>query len=319
MRCKPYWKFNQTRSEYCDSIFDKLEKGNKMIELTTTQKTKKVLIADSTQMDDFLQCETLWRYKDLDRLQMGQLSEPLILGTFAHKMMEIYYKHRAMNYSIKESLSAALDLNPPQEIIPLSEDTRMKVKERFRIYVANFSQTSDIVPLSEKHVEVGFSEIIYEDCEHIFILEGKIDLFGRLAGLNIVMDHKWQMRKKALYKKAIQFRNYAMIGKVGTLIINYVRMAQKVDQETFQREIVSFMAAEHEWWKGEVIKIFHRMLKARLSGIYDQNRASCSGKYGYPCSYTEICEHIDPYVIEAKKKLYHIAPKWLPWGMTELE
>ncbi|MDE1971249.1 MAG: PD-(D/E)XK nuclease family protein [Patescibacteria group bacterium] len=205
--------------------------------------------------------------------------------------------------------------------LPLSAPLRLQVQERFRVHcLANM--VNDIRPHSAATVEVGFSERIYEDCEHLFVLEGKLDLLGRFNGIDAFMDHKFQERAHTLYKKKIQFRNYSMITGVKLLIVNYIRFAKSAEKP-LERALIPYSTDEHTWWKSELIKIFKSMaahLKSadRHGTLHhaDSHRwGNCDGKWGSPCQYTDLCEernleHVKLIKIENN---FMRKEEWRPW------
>lgn len=200
----------------------------------------------------------------------------------------------------------------------LSKPTRIAVQTRLTEYFYKY-QHNDFKPLSEQSVEVGFSEPIYEDSENLFVLEGRIDMVGTLQGLQLIVDHKFQMREHDLYAKSIQFRNYALIGRTNLLMVNYIRLHKAVKDTTLQRELVNFTAFEHAAWKQKLIKIFFRMLQTKRAGdegsAVDQNFSACPGRFNYACYYTQLCEEPSAEVLKLKQKqLYSInTVAWRPW------
>jgi hypothetical protein len=167
---------------------------------------------------------------------------------------------------------------------------------------------------SPDFVEVGFSEPIYEDSDRLYVLEGRIDLLGSLQGLNCVIDHKFQFRKRDLYRKTIQFRNYAMIIKRPMLIANYVGLTKKVDKDTFRRVISSFTAFEHNAWKQRLIRMFDKMAEAISHEYYEQRWSACPGKFGHECQFTTLCEESNSQLIEIKKAtMFKQRAEWKPW------
>ncbi len=206
----------------------------------------------------------------------------------------------------------------------LSQDLRYLVRARFRDHIFKY-RNNDIQPFSPESVEVGFSEPIYEDADNLFVLEGRLDVLGAMQGVNLVMDHKFQMRRRDLYKKSIQFRNYNLVSGYQTLLINYVRLTKKIDESTFVREAVSFLPGETRWWRGQLIKYFwaikqELILHSPFASITPteplrQEWGACAGKFGYPCSYTELCEHTDPQLVQIiKDTRYKKREPWSPWS-----
>lgn len=206
---------------------------------------------------------------------------------------------------------------------PLEPQEIQQIKDRFFLYAVTWqTKTGDIIPLDADSVEVGFSEVIYEDDDYLFILEGKIDVVGTIQRQKVILDHKWQDRARRLYKQSIQFKNYCLVTDVDTMVINYIRMAEKVDQDTFVRDISSFSRLDLRSWKTELINIFHRIIlfqKMLTMNCADEsmqthNWASCGGKFGYQCEFTQLCEQQFIPVQELMKQTqYKQKPIWRPW------
>lgn len=313
---------------------------------------KFTLILDSTQIQSFSECPQMWQlaYREhLVPIGAGE-KEAMNAGTYGHSMLDIYYKSRAAGRSLDDSLDLANSYDPDRVIckcghtpeqhtqivtacmicdcvkfegVPfaLSQDLRYLVRARFRDHVFKY-RNNDILPHSPESVEVGFSEPIYEDSDNLFVLEGRFDILGSLQGVNLVLDHKFQMRQRNLYKKSIQFRNYNLVSGYQTLMINYIRLTKKVDDSTFVREAISFQPAETRWWRAELIKYFFRIKeeleKQKLMACnylpLRQEWGACAGKFGYPCSYTDLCEHTDSSLVQIiKSTRYQKREAWSPW------
>src|SRR5690348_15830065 len=100
-----------------------------------------------------------------------------------------------------------MSLEPPVVDFRIDALLSQQVKTRFREYCYTYIN-NDVIPASPEHVEVGFSEVVYESASRLYLLEGRIDIMGTLQGLNTIVDLKFQGRTRELYKKSIQFRNY---------------------------------------------------------------------------------------------------------------
>lgn len=332
---------------------------------------KQVLILDSSQIDTFLECQTLWYYKYYRSLIPNEQRNnvPMDMGTYGHKLLEIIYKERASGrglnaidtafnynidketcrcshgaekhktliadynykgYEIMQSVSGCEVIGCPCENFqpiefPLSVIDREFVRTRVLEYtMAEGSAIPELVPQSPTHVEVGFSEKIYEDDKRLFVLEGRIDLLGQIAGNvpNGWADHKFQARERNLYLKSIQFRNYSMVTKLPIGVVNYIRFAKKVEKDkTFKRSIISFSRAEMEAWRRNLVLIFRKIEQALwINNWYNdldehRNRAACSGKFGYPCDYTKLCEEFNnPQLIQIyEQSEYQKKNPWRPW------
>jgi len=318
--------------------------------------TKKTLIVDSTQIAAFLECPQAWIYNYRMNIvpRIVEPKEAMMKGSFGHKLLELYYKRAALGGDLSDRIKSALDHdidkdcnctcghspashsnlfgNPmcklcsgtkdyfhtfEQTKFPLPVPIRQGVIDKFRMYAMTYSM-NDFRPHSAETVEVGFSERIYEDSEHLFILEGKIDLLGSLGQENIIVDHKFQERAHTLYKKSIQFRNYSMVTGTKLMVINYIRMSKSADKP-FERALVSFTKEEHFWWKRQLIDIMFRMIQqvdlASKGLQVDQNWKSCNGQWGKPCDYTDLCEERDNEAVKLVKIKNNFTKKeeWRPW------
>jgi hypothetical protein len=325
---------------------------------------KTILILDSSQIDSFLTCPQMWQYSYRERLQPAAAKEnvPMDMGTYGHKLLEIYYKERAKdshctsNRALETAFSYNIDketcrcshgaerhatvfeisepgFSPCSSIgcncrqfepieFPLSATDRTFVRQRVQEYTfVEGTSIPELIPHSPDHVEVGFSEKIYEDNQRLYILEGRIDLLGQIAGNveNGWADHKFQSRERDLYLKSIQFRNYAMVTKLSIGVVNYIRFAKKIEKDkTFKRAVISFSRLEMEAWRHELIQIFHRIddfLNEQLSSIEVRNWAACSGRFGYKCEFTELCEEWNnPPLVQLKKEAeFKQKAEWRPW------
>ena len=164
-------------------------------------------------------------------------------------------------------------------------------------------------------VEKGFSFELLNTLDYLFILEGRVDLIGDLNGTLCFLDHKFQSRKRNLYQKSIQFRNYSLALNLPLGIINYIRLAKEVTKEdTFKRELIQFPLWEREWWRGELIKLFHHIASSMKSKEFKKNYSQCTGKFGYHCQFTKICEEHNLVTIDAiKEQHYKKKEEWKPW------
>ena len=330
--------------------------------------SKFVLTLDSSQISDFLDCPTLWEYKNVKRLQPVSAGEnvPMSMGSYGHKLLEIIYKCRAegdgvsaidqaFNYDVDKLFCRCghgkehhnphvLELDDTLEKyctivgcqcldfvpvpFPLSAPNRERVKNRVLEYTfCEGTAFPTLVPKSPDHIEVGFSHKLYEDESRLYILEGRIDLLGKIASNceNGWADHKFQIRERDLYLKSIQFRNYSMVTDLSIGVVNYIRFAQKIEKDkTFKREIISFSRVELRNWEQQLIQIFNQVerfakLEERrlwLSDTEIRNWGACSGKYGYKCDYTGLCEAslVNQNLVQIlEKQDFKEKPIWKAW------
>lgn len=296
-------------------------------ELTNTQTKKFIIALDSTQIDAYKTCPTLWNQSYNQSLQLitpWLFNRPMTMGTLGHSYLEHFYRARAQGTNPMQAITNALRLNYltlGNEVALLDPKDVQTINSRTRDYY-HFYHTlgggNDFVVTDPDHVEIGFSELLYEDSERIYILEGRIDLLASIMEHDLIVDHKYQGGNTDLYQKRIQFRNYAMVAKMNTLVVNYIRtQAKAVTEETFKRDWISFTSQEHAVWRKRLVEIYHELANTLMfdNSQFDKNESACEGKYRQgPCEFTQLCEERDAMQREVKQaSLYKIKPIWKPW------
>jgi len=168
-------------------------------------------------------------------------------------------------------------------------------------------------------VEQGFSYPLLDTPEYLFVLEGRIDVMATLNnGSAGVVDHKFQGRERSLYGKSIQFRNYAMVCDFNYVVVNYIRLHQAISEKTFVRDTIYFSSLEKALWKKRLIEKFKIIAKQRAlanTAGFEKEESACSGKFGYPCEFTKICnDNFDLISINAvKEQFFKKREVWKPW------
>jgi hypothetical protein len=277
----------------------------------------------------------MWHLSNEEHLTLSnEIRDDFAMGTYGHKLLEIYYTE-LRNSTLTKALEAINNYRLP-EGYPLSHERREAVFNRVRDYWMKYSTVGDVListrpkkvlemrnngqdifrsyVVEEPLVEKGFSFPLLDTPEALFVLEGKIDLIGWMSGMELFMDHKFQTRAHALYPKSIQFRNYALVTGFKTGIINYIRLHKNLEKDTLERKIISFAPGELSDWRVELIDRFFSIEREMSKGAFFKNRASCSGKYGFPCQYTSICDERELITINAIKEMkYKKKEAWTPW------
>lgn len=299
------------------------------------------IIADSSQLNCFDTCPVLWYYTYYEGIakvapvrsggefeEDGEKKERMNyrdMGTVFHKILEVRYKNRL---TIRDCVdSTLLGANGVMPVLTPNEETL--VRQTALLYDANYAIKGDFHVRDPDSVELGFSDEIYNDCNYQFILEGRIDLAEAYmgGGVEVAVDHKSQGTAKKLYKKSIQFRNYAMVLNKNMLVINYIRFNKTLGKNTFVRDIASFTNEDHRVWREELINIFKRIAwfreildtfsdKATRNNTLNGNkrRSQCSGSFGFECEYTSLCDAPNlETLINIKQMSYEDKEPFKPW------
>lgn len=300
---------------------------------------KQTVILDSTQISTLYECEEKWRLTNSERLIRIENIQPpdyLTMGTLGHKYLELYYTGIGLDLSAEEIWKSVICFDPDKadeadsHTFPLVGPSREKVKNRISEYAMHYAgrdfnpQVSRRPSISVDEndnlydsftykplVEQGFSYLLYEDKDYLFILEGRIDLISETNGQPFWVDHKFQIRERELYRKSVQFKNYSLATNMDLGVINYVRFHDKITPKTFVRQPISFSAMERRMWKEELIQFYVDFTK---SDHTYRNRDSCGGKFGHPCEFTSICEEYNPIARATIKDQHYTGRKeWKPW------
>lgn len=296
--------------------------------------SRQVLILDSSQISTYLDCPQMHNLRYNENLTAsGEVREDMAAGTYGHKLLEIYYKSLARGCPPNTAAAAAMHFHVNDDF-PLSAERRKLVGERFNVYWMTYSHQDITVAMGnprysvsfdaagdliesfdpEPLVEQGFSYELLNDSSYLFVLEGRIDLLGRLASQTVWLDHKFQGRRHDLYKKSIQFRNYSLATNLTMGLVNYIRLSKEITKDTFVRDVVTFGANERRLWREELIEIYKKIAAEQASGHHTKNRASCSGKFSIPCEFTRICEEYSLVTVDAIKNTYFKKREpWSPW------
>ena len=193
--------------------------------------------------------------------------------------------------------------------------------KRFGQYIFRWAATgNDFKPLVNKGkaaVEVGFSVILYEDSEYLFIIEGRLDLITEVNEVTFWVDHKSQERFATLYRFKPQFMTYALATKLPG-IINYIGLQKELQNNSLRRtELITFPKWRLDAWETYLISnVFIPLAKTlALNKGFQSNYESCGGSFdSYPCQFTEICECGSEEMKEQVKKFKYVEiERWKPW------
>lgn len=280
-----------------------------------------VIIADASQVKTFLECHKRWYYEYVLKIQQkGLEKQALDTGTVLHALVEVYYKHLKREGPIlsRQLALATLKRNMPR--VSLTPDEIQFCKDRFLAYLlwtqANHCEFIPVEVNGKPQVEIGFSKILIETPQFLFIVEGKIDLIAQMGKERFVVDHKSQSRKYDHYEFDPQFRTYTWASNVRQGIVNYLGTQQKITEDTFRRLTFAHSTMQVQEWEERLKVIFYQMAGCIVANHFEKNEMSCV-KF-YRCQYTNLCESINPQTRDQLIKFnYEEKPKWEPWTLKD--
>lgn len=279
------------------------------------------LALDSTQIALFLECPEKWHLSWAQHLHKdNNYTKPLDKGSLMHYLLEHYHRNFFYTKNFVTAQKYALDLSRNW----MKTETHTLTKEDYQLVTTRFTQylfywhKDSLETMSidgQPAVEMGFSLSLVDNKDFHFVLEGKIDRFAQTKnGMEMFVDYKTQGKKDNINKRRIQFKNYSLACGKSRGMIDIIGLQQDLKEGFLRRELTYFSPLELQRWKNEVITIFYQVANSILSNTFQRNWASCDGKYGYLCNYSELCECVDPQLyVNIRNTKYHIDKEWTPW------
>lgn len=300
------------------------------------------IVADSSQISVFETCPMMWWYMYNEKITKTRIKyksddepatpdedegfrkgAPLHMGTLGHFILEFYYRKYDISTSCEMGYAAAMTKDDFKEF-ELEAKYVEKVFRTMAIYAATYQMKGDFEIRDPNALEIGFSQLILEDKDFRFVLEGRIDIAEAWEGsVKFSVDHKTQSKAKRLYKRSTQFRNYAMVMNTNFFMVNYIRFTKS---PTFERVLIPFTHLEHDFWKQELLLKFkamaefkYLMLNSNNNGLNSimaeyKRRTSCSGSWGGECEYTDLCDQPNLNVlVNIKQQNYEPRKVFIPW------
>jgi hypothetical protein len=266
---------------------------------------KFTLTLNSHALSDFQNCEMQYALGDLISLQKTGPTKPAFLkGTEIAKILEIYYHRRMKRKSLKALGRIDLLYKRFTEKGIEPKDASLMIGalvEYFRQYA---SESWEIVA-----VEKGYSKILYEDEDNLFIYEGRPDLVVKVDGELVVVDHKTQGQHDNIFAFNNQARGYCWALGTQKFVYNYL-VFKKAEQ--CRRNPHNFSPQQIEQWQEDTIQWFFRIKKATQDKKFLRSW-QCTGKYGL-CPFTDICtasnEAMRSWIISRD---FEITPRRMSW------
>lgn len=301
-----------------------------------TRKQKLILALDSHRISAFELCPMKDKYENVEQLTPRAVSTAFKKGANVHKVLEHYW--RGKQYQKRFGLTDTQCIQLGQNVLrrhfsklyaaASTKKEQALVQEEWQFHLSKYMEYVSVHQKQKWEVlgtEVGFSVVLYEDPDVIFILEGRIDMIIRnQARPASWVDFKTQSREYKLYKNANQFCAYSWVlsqqfgihnGAYGFLDY-YGLQKSKEGTEAFVTDSVFYTPEYLAEWRREKIQTYRHILACRLSNSFEKRRTACDfGKFGW-CPYIRLCDNdTAPREVQASlRKIYYKQEKpWSPW------
>jgi len=254
---------------------------------------RQVVVMDSQRLNTLQNCACKFDWTFNADLVPIQKAEPLETGALLHEMLKTYYRIRGAR---EQQFRSRVSMN---EIVKICE----RVGENYALHQTISSDVIDeTFGVFKQYVEYYFDEphetlaveqvgsrIIYEDEEHLFIYETKMDWVCRLSNLPIlVVDHKHSRRRGPVEDLSNQFIGYCWMLGTNNIMVNKIGFQTSLaPKDKFERSIKSYASRVIEAWVQNTIWWYFQYLRHVEEVRWPQNLTSCDKYAG--CIFREVC------------------------------
>lgn len=268
---------------------------------------KFTLTLNSHSLSMYQECEEKFMYSHFIGIESPRNTFAMDRGTEVAKFLQLLYYNRIKPHaSIKKVLN-----NPILWTNRFSKRLNIPNTEAFELYRACVKYTinykdNDWKPVA---VEKGFSKVLYEDDENLFVWEGRPDLIVSHNGEIFPVDHKCQARKNDIYAFNNQARGYVWAIGSTKFVYNYIVLTKIPN---FERQPHQFTLDQINDWKLDTIEWFKRIRESILRAKFTRSW-NCQTKYGV-CDFRSICEqpriNIKGHIIKGTFKTKKVYRSW---------
>lgn len=268
---------------------------------------KKILKLDSHQLTAFQHCPQHFLFSYVLGIQPVQDKIAFKKGSAITKFLAAHYWRilRKKDRNLLKELSFLVQYigkhfeSPEKELLTVALTS----------YIVHYKD-ENWVPIA---IEKGFSKIIYEDENHLFIYEGRPDLVVRIppSPKLIAVDHKSRSQTYKLYPYNNQLLGYCDAIGTDTFVYNYLTLIK--DPDRYERKVHYVTPAQITAWRNETIQWFFKILKAKEDNEFLRS-LQCTTRFG-ECSYIHICEQPGEQMKlwEIHKSFKASAKRWKAW------
>jgi hypothetical protein len=222
-------------------------------------------------------------YSNLIGLESTNRKSAFSRGTLVARWLALYYynKMRPRDSRLK------LLMHPIYWTQKIQTELKWDQNEAFNLYRTLISYDHQFKndgwkPLA---VEKGFSKILHEDDENLFVYEGRPDLIAEANGKRIAVDHKTRSASHSIYEHNNQVLGYLWAGQATCFVYNYLTLTKT---PKFERAPFEFYESQIQAWVENTRETFFR-IKADVVNSQFLKTLQCQTKYGV-CDFAPVCE-----------------------------
>lgn len=247
---------------------------------------KFTLILNSHSLTSFQECEERYKYSALIGIEPLMQKKYFEKGTIVAEWAQLYYYNKIKP---RTSFERAL-VNPMTWTTRIAKRLGCSSKEAFEVFRGCFLyrehwKNETWVPLA---VERGFSKVLYEDEQNLFVYEGRPDLVcldNRGSKTLVVSDLKTQAQQYSYYQCNNQAFGYLWNFSGANFVYNYIKFTNTPE---FRREVFQYSQTQLEAWVSDTTEWFFRV-KHSLQSNHFLKSLNCQSRWGL-CDFHHICE-----------------------------
>lgn len=283
---------------------------------------KFILRVNSHSLTQFQECRMKFAFNNLMQIRSTEEKHVFLRGKEIGRILNLlHYRIRKYNPQTIEERHKVLApvVNPIHLMRRFGKNFSYDETNIFIRAIGKYLKSYNWDDWRPIGIETGFSKVIHEDDENLFIYEGRPDMIVLQTKENLLTigDNKTQSQKYHIYPHNNQVYGYLWGIGARYFFYNYLHLIK--DPEV-RREAFTFNDGQIEAWKTDTIKWMFKMKEAIQEDDFPLCRYSCQDKYGL-CEYVKICEFPKPemkqWIIRSEFKKVPRHESWTWEGYQE--
>ena len=242
----------------------------------------------ASSLNSLTQCERLYKYSHIDRLQKIPRETFFAKGIVSHEMLATFYRtklhHKQMDFNERIQLATRVGHDQATELELSDEDRELVLSNTIGSIVHHANESW--VPVA---VETEFNKILYtsKKLDVQIIFNGKVDLLIDIPGLGrVIVDHKTSSRRSGPSYLSNQFMGYCWALNMNRIIVNQITLTKTgAPSGKYNRPMLDYEQVAMKEWGRNAIHHTLRAIHNVRNNRYPMRFNNCSF-----CSYKSICE-----------------------------